>query len=253
MLKFSKFLVTLADVLHKPILPIMLEPTPWPPPGPMALILSSLVYIDLCGVGGHGGIGKKGDNESRFKEILDRITRYIAGFVDLPLFNRNYMLPDLFQAQQSQNTDAILIMANNQHLNQTSGLSGLQEIHRDGVELRLVNNTNSLSTDQQQSSDHSNENQNDSIDGADLMSLSGDSTQQATNSTEHTGQLLSANGLESLINSSILTGDLRRMSNGRASNSHLQAISILESSNDHQDNSQETARVINFFFTFLQI
>lgn len=40
--------VTLADVLHKPILPIMLEPTPWPPPGPMAIIMSSLVYIDLC-------------------------------------------------------------------------------------------------------------------------------------------------------------------------------------------------------------
>lgn len=25
--------VTLADVLNKPILPIMIEPTPWPPPG----------------------------------------------------------------------------------------------------------------------------------------------------------------------------------------------------------------------------
>lgn len=41
--------VTLADVLHKPILPIILEPTPWPPPGPMALIMSSLVYVDFCG------------------------------------------------------------------------------------------------------------------------------------------------------------------------------------------------------------
>ena len=41
--------MSLADVLRKPIVPIMLEATPWPPPGALALILSSLVYIDLCG------------------------------------------------------------------------------------------------------------------------------------------------------------------------------------------------------------
>ena len=41
--------ITLADVLHKPILPIMIEPTPWPPPGPLAVVMSSLVYVDLCG------------------------------------------------------------------------------------------------------------------------------------------------------------------------------------------------------------
>lgn len=41
--------VTLADVLHKPILPLIIEFTPWPPPGAMALIMSSIVYIDLCG------------------------------------------------------------------------------------------------------------------------------------------------------------------------------------------------------------
>lgn len=43
--------LSLADVLRKPIVPVMVEPTPWPPPGPIAVILSSLVYIDLCGVG----------------------------------------------------------------------------------------------------------------------------------------------------------------------------------------------------------
>ena len=41
--------VTLADVLHKPILPIIMEMTPWPPPGAMAVIMSSIVYVDLCG------------------------------------------------------------------------------------------------------------------------------------------------------------------------------------------------------------
>ena len=41
--------LTLADVLHKPILPLIVEFIPWPPPGPSALIISSIVYIDLCG------------------------------------------------------------------------------------------------------------------------------------------------------------------------------------------------------------
>lgn len=236
----------------------MLEATPWPPPGPLALIMSSLVYIDLCGVGGHGGIGKKGDNESRFKEILERITRYVAGGVDLPLFNRNYMLPsDLFQAQQNADTDAMLIMAaNNQHTNSVNGLSVLQEIDRDGVELRLVNNANNenstnsnASLTQPQTSDHSNRN---SIDEGDLMSLSGNSdSNQLTNSTGEpsNGQLLSTNGLENLPTASSIS-DLRRMSNGRQSNGHIQTIGILESSpgNDNQDNNQETARVIKVVF-----
>ena len=42
---------SLADLIHKPIVPIMLERTPWPPPGPMALLLSQLIYIDLAGEG----------------------------------------------------------------------------------------------------------------------------------------------------------------------------------------------------------
>lgn len=42
--------VTLADVLHKPILPIIMEMTPWPPPGAMAVIMSSIIYVDLCGM-----------------------------------------------------------------------------------------------------------------------------------------------------------------------------------------------------------
>ena len=30
-------------------MPIMIDRTPWPPPGPLALLLSQLVYIDLAG------------------------------------------------------------------------------------------------------------------------------------------------------------------------------------------------------------
>lgn len=51
--------MALADLLHKPIVPIMLTSTPWPPPGGMGLIFAQLVYVDYFGVGGHGGCGKR--------------------------------------------------------------------------------------------------------------------------------------------------------------------------------------------------
>ncbi|XP_054722368.1 uncharacterized protein LOC129232152 [Uloborus diversus] len=70
--------MSLADILRKPIVPVMLEPTPWPPPGALALILSSLVYIDLCGIGGHGGSGRQADWESRFRSIVERLSHFIS-------------------------------------------------------------------------------------------------------------------------------------------------------------------------------
>ena len=57
------------------------------------------ILLLLCafpGVGGHGGIGRRGDSESRFRDILDRIARYIAGHLDAPVFNRQLFLPDVF-------------------------------------------------------------------------------------------------------------------------------------------------------------
>jgi hypothetical protein len=39
----------LADMLKKPIVPVMFDLTPWPPLGPASLILSQLVYVDLKG------------------------------------------------------------------------------------------------------------------------------------------------------------------------------------------------------------
>ena len=127
--------VTLADVLHKPILPIMLEPTPWPPPGPMALIMSSLVYVDLCGVGGHGGVGKRADHESRFREILDKVARYVAGYVDVPPLNRPMLLPDLFQQMQMPSQRSIGSDVSSTALG-ISGLSG-DEMLNDRSDLPL--------------------------------------------------------------------------------------------------------------------
>ena len=41
--------ISLADLLGKPIIPVMLETVPWPPPGGMSLIFSQLIYINMKG------------------------------------------------------------------------------------------------------------------------------------------------------------------------------------------------------------
>ena len=69
--------MALADLLRKPIVPIMLHTTPWPPPGGMSLIFSQLVYVDYFGVGGHGGCGAMADREQRNNEIIAMVARHI--------------------------------------------------------------------------------------------------------------------------------------------------------------------------------
>lgn len=41
--------LSLSDLLRKPIIPIMYDKVPWPPPGGMALMFSQLVYINMKG------------------------------------------------------------------------------------------------------------------------------------------------------------------------------------------------------------
>lgn len=63
------------------------------------LEISCLTLLFLPrGVGGHGGIGKLGDSESRFRDILDRVSKCIAGYVDapMPVVPRYLQLPDIF-------------------------------------------------------------------------------------------------------------------------------------------------------------
>jgi len=62
--------ILLADLLKKPILPVMMAKTPWPPPGPLAMILAPLVYTDLAGAGGHGGQGKHADWLQKMAALL---------------------------------------------------------------------------------------------------------------------------------------------------------------------------------------
>ena len=40
--------VSLADAVKKPIIPLLLEKTTWPPEGPMSLVFTHLLYIDCC-------------------------------------------------------------------------------------------------------------------------------------------------------------------------------------------------------------
>ena len=68
--------VSLADLLRKPIIPVMVERTAWPPPGPLALIMAQHIYIDLSGTGGHGGCGKEADWGSKVRELVRRLRLY---------------------------------------------------------------------------------------------------------------------------------------------------------------------------------
>ncbi|XP_038056276.1 uncharacterized protein LOC119728209 [Patiria miniata] len=65
--------VCLADLLKKPIIPVMFGKVPWPPPGGLALIFSRLIYVDIHGVGGHGGSGRKADIETKYNDIISQI------------------------------------------------------------------------------------------------------------------------------------------------------------------------------------
>jgi len=69
--------MALADLLRKPIVPIMIVPTPWPPPGGMSLIFSQLVYVDYCGIGSHGGCGLNADRDQRNNEIVAMVARHV--------------------------------------------------------------------------------------------------------------------------------------------------------------------------------
>ncbi len=72
--------MALADLLRKPIVPIMLFLTPWPPPGGMSLIFSQLVYVDYYGVGGHGGVGMRAVNTQQLSFKKNKIFLIILLF-----------------------------------------------------------------------------------------------------------------------------------------------------------------------------
>ena len=52
--------MALADLLHKPIIPVLYEQTPWPPGGALSLIFAQLVYINLRGKFSYDGKCRNG-------------------------------------------------------------------------------------------------------------------------------------------------------------------------------------------------
>lgn len=69
----------LADMLKKPIIPVMFEMTAWPPIGAASLILTPLTYVDLKGKHSSNiiDVRKQQDNKERnlclFKVLVDMV------------------------------------------------------------------------------------------------------------------------------------------------------------------------------------
>ncbi|XP_041360166.1 uncharacterized protein LOC121376383 [Gigantopelta aegis] len=70
--------LSLADILQKPVIPVMFENVMWPPLGGMAVIFSQLAYINMKGVGGHGGTGIHADLEDKYNEIIQRLSLHVT-------------------------------------------------------------------------------------------------------------------------------------------------------------------------------
>jgi hypothetical protein len=70
--------LSLSDLLHKPIIPVMMDKTPWPPPGAMGVILAQLIYVDLAGCGGHGGCGRGADWSEKVQDLSSRLLSYAS-------------------------------------------------------------------------------------------------------------------------------------------------------------------------------
>ncbi|XP_077997674.1 uncharacterized protein LOC144450813 [Glandiceps talaboti] len=63
--------VSLADTLHKPLIPLLLEPMTWPPEGPMSLPFTQLLYIDFTNERSQTNF-----DDAKFEELLQQIRVY---------------------------------------------------------------------------------------------------------------------------------------------------------------------------------
>ena len=58
---------TLADTIKKPIIPLLLEPIPWPPAGQLGPIFAKLLYIDMTQ-----------GYQTKMEELVKKIKSYMA-------------------------------------------------------------------------------------------------------------------------------------------------------------------------------
>ena len=95
--------VNLADLLRLPIIPVMIDKTPWPPPGSLAIILSQHIYIDLAGTGGHGGCGRDADWSMKMREMIRRLRLYtnpVSGNIDMGMISKTHQ-EDVVEAMEA--------------------------------------------------------------------------------------------------------------------------------------------------------
>uniref|UniRef100_A0ABM0GZL4 Uncharacterized protein LOC100370439 n=1 Tax=Saccoglossus kowalevskii TaxID=10224 RepID=A0ABM0GZL4_SACKO len=69
--------INLASLLNKPIIPLLLEEIDWPPPGPMSVLFSQLLYIKFCPEKEYRK-GEKFWSDSTFAELLGQINYHAA-------------------------------------------------------------------------------------------------------------------------------------------------------------------------------
>ena len=67
----------MADAIKKPIVPLLMEPTCWPPEGPMSMVFTQLIYVDFC--------QPNTDIQHSWNcPQFDQLIRQINGYVDKP-------------------------------------------------------------------------------------------------------------------------------------------------------------------------
>ena len=72
--------VSLADALKKPIVPLLLETSAWPPEGPMSMVFTQLLYINFCSPDESVQRHWKG---AQFEELLSKITAHVKPITDV--------------------------------------------------------------------------------------------------------------------------------------------------------------------------
>jgi hypothetical protein len=70
--------ISLADALKKPIIPLLLEETRWPPPGPMSMVFTQLLYIDMNADPDMQTIWTGGN----FEQLIDQLKQHLPDNID---------------------------------------------------------------------------------------------------------------------------------------------------------------------------
>ena len=67
----------LANLLNKPIIPILIDRMTWPPPGSMSMLFAQLLYIQFY-TGHEYVVGEKFWEDPKFAELLAQINYHAA-------------------------------------------------------------------------------------------------------------------------------------------------------------------------------